>query len=157
MEFLVQDDIREVTWEIINRFLIPEYERKRKASGKWQSMLDVRVDGLKAVIMGADYTEFLVEGRPPNKNQDPQAIANWARWYGQNVFAQWVQAKGISASPYAVAYKVAREGYDGDPELVNVLDKPEVLDFIYNFLGEKMTGRVVEIFKNDLKNLKNDN
>ena len=147
---LTKEDIQEVTWGVVNRFLIPEYEKKRKASGNWQDQLSVRVEGNRAIISGTAYTVEMHEGRQPNRDQDPVAIANWARWYGKNVFAKWVEDKGLSINPYAVAYKVAREGYDGDKDLLNVLKSQDVSKYIKDTLGAKIKDKIVNVLINDL-------
>ena len=85
-----------------------------KASGRWSRSLTEKVaeteKGYRATLTGEDYTEYMVNGRRPNQNQDPDALRRWAGYMGNGSIAQWVKDKGLSISPFAVAYKIAREG-----------------------------------------------
>ena len=80
-----------------------------KASGKFERSLEVKIqqtsDGIKAKILGSYHTQFMQNGRQPNKEQ----TAKQARGLGK-ILEQWVQDKGISVNPYAAAWKIVREG-----------------------------------------------
>lgn len=160
MDLLTENDIKEVTREVVDTFVIPDFmQRGHNASGNWVASVDVRVDGQSGVITGPRYTGALIEGRQPNKDQDPQAIANWARWYGKHVFDPWVQSKGLGLNPYAVAYTIARHGTKlyrdgGDSDFLKILESQEVQDFIMKRIGDKVTVRVVSNLRNKLKELK---
>lgn len=160
MEILTENDIREVTQKVIETFVIPDFmQRGHDASGQWVRSLGFRSEGDKGIITGTDYTKYLIDGRGPNKDQNPEAITNWARWYGQNVFANWIQAKGLGLNPYAVAYKIAREGTkiyrDGGSDFLKILETEEVQRFIIENLSATIKVRVVNILRDDLMNLKN--
>lgn len=159
MELLTQKDIEDVTWKVINKYVIPDFEsRKHNASGKWLKSLSVRTEENKGVIRGMDYTYFLAEGRNPNQNQDPEAIKRWARWAGKNIFEQWAADKGLSVNPYAVAYKIAREGTNvprGNANtFLDVLESQEVMDFILEELKVKVIVNFTETLRNSIRNLK---
>lgn len=156
MDYITQEDIKEVTWDVVNTFVIPDFEsRGHDASGEWKRELSIRAESTRGVISGREYTEYLIRGRGPNKNQDPQAIANWARWYGKNVFAQWVENKNLNLNPYQVAYTIARNGTkiyrDGGSDFLKILETEEVQKFIMDRIGEKIKVRVVNILRNELK------
>jgi hypothetical protein len=86
-----------------------------RASGNWANQLEVKPattgPDIKAGILGADYTEQLENGRRPNQNSSEEAIKAWVGWAGNTIIKQWVEDKGLDISPFAVAYKIAREGW----------------------------------------------
>ena len=159
MEFLTEEQIREVTWEVINTFLIPDFEaRGHNASGQWKENLGVRVEDNESVITGTDYTEYLIRGRGPNVNQDPKAISNWARWYGKNVFSQWTDNKGLGLNPYAVAYTIAREGTktfrEGGSDFLKILESDEVKRFLVERLSIFIKVNIQNTLRDSLDKLK---
>jgi len=91
----------------------------RQASGKFVRDLEgeykERVGGFTITYKGSKHAYWMDKGRQRNKNQDPEAIKKWVGWYGSSVLSEWVRNKNISANPYAVAYKIAREGYSAKP------------------------------------------
>ena len=94
---------------------IKNYERLGlRASGEWERSLSNETteteSNIKIEFFGANYTYQLENGRLPNKNQDPQALKFWVGWAGSTFLKQWVADKGLSISPFAVAWKIAREG-----------------------------------------------
>lgn len=151
MEQFTKEEIEPIIKEVINKFLIPKFlELGMDASGEWVSSLEAR--GFE--IWGRDYTQYLVEGRPPNNNQNPQDLRRWAVWAGSTFIKDWVNNKGISAPPIAVAYKIAREGtkhYPKGTDLLDVLSSSEVENFIANELGRLV---VVKVQKEFIKNFK---
>jgi len=84
------------------------------ASGNWGRELEDRntiTDSrIRIQILGSKYTGALVSGRSPNRNQSDDSIRAFVGWAGSTWLKEWVEQKGISASPYAIAYKIAREG-----------------------------------------------
>lgn len=85
-----------------------------KASGRWERALveNVKAEGatIRGTLTGEDYTEYIQNGRRPNANQSPEALRRWVGYMGNGPIAQWVKDKGLTLSPFAVAYKIAREG-----------------------------------------------
>lgn len=159
MDILTQTDIEAVTWDVINAYVIPDFEkRNHNASGKWIASLGVRTETTRSVITGMDYTEYLMRGREPNKDQSPEAIRKWVGWYGANVFTPWVQNKGLNLNPYAVAYKVATEGTnvpkEGNNDFLEILKTKEVQDFIISKLSEKIKVNVIGILRDEIRRKK---
>lgn len=109
-------DVRQniTTWvDETKKALIDEYVSSgRKASGQWAKELSdettVTFDKVNIKILGAAYTGALVNGRKPNQNKEN--IRAFVGWAGSTFLAQWVKDKGIKASPYAIAYSIARNG-----------------------------------------------
>lgn len=86
------------------------------ASGNWGQELEDRntiTDSrIRIQILGSKYTGALVSGRSPNRNQSDDSIKAFVGWAGSTWLKDWVEQKGINASPYAIAYKIAREGIE---------------------------------------------
>ena len=149
MEFFTNEEIEKVIDEVIHLFLIPKFqELNMRASGEWEQSVEARGNE----IWGRDYTEYLENGRPPNLDQSPEALKRWVGWAGSTFLADWAIDKGLSINPYAVAYKIAREGTDYYPEgtdLLEVLESQEVLDYITTQLTRFAVERVQTIFNNE--------
>lgn len=120
------------------------------ASGEWVQNLEARKDE----IWGRDYSEYLALGRTPNKDQSPEAVRRWVGWAGSTFLDKWVKDKGLSLNPYAVAYKIAREGtsyYPQGTDLLEVLSSDEVGDYINKRLSEKLAPIIAEEIKLKIK------
>jgi len=52
----------------------------------------------------------MVNGRGKNSSQDKEAVRKWVGWAGSTFLKKWVADKGLDISPFAVAYKIARQG-----------------------------------------------
>ena len=85
-----------------------------KASGNWANELEVMnkvtQENINIKFLGSQYTGVLVSGRKHNTNQDKTALQKWVGWAGSTFLKDWVAQKGIKASPFAIAWKIAREG-----------------------------------------------
>lgn len=85
-----------------------------RASGNWgeelESKTNVNDQKINIQILGSPYTSALTDGRKPNKKQDKDSIRAFVGWAGSTFIKEWVEQKGINANPFAVAYKIAREG-----------------------------------------------
>lgn len=148
--FWTDDEVYSVMLDVIDKFLIPRYiELGMKASGEWQQTLGVdRTSVNSAVIKGRFYTEFLTKGRGANRDQSPEGIRRWAVWAGSTFIKDWVQAKGISANPIAVAYSIARKGTSwkrkGGSDLLEVLTEPETIRYVQERLAVIARPRIAE-------------
>lgn len=139
--------IIEVLEKVVDRYLIPKFnELNMKASGEWLASLSVEADKNAGVIKGKDYTQYLVQGRPPNSDQSPEALRAWAVYYGKTVIADWARAKGVTIDPIAIAYKIARDGTTwhekGGSDLLEVLQSAEVKAFIEREMSAYMATQV---------------
>lgn len=124
---------------VINLFLIPKFnELGMKASGEWEENIEAKGNE----IWGRDYTEYLTKGRPPNESQNEDDIIRFAKWASATFIGDWVEDKGLDLSPFAVAYKIAKEGtkryrrYPKGSDLLEVLETPEVRDYINTELSK---------------------
>jgi len=98
------------------RDLVKSYRDKGlSASGNWEKELEsvfkISKTNVNIKFLGSSYTQYLeVPGRGPNKNQDPVALRAFVGWAGSTFLKDWVERKGISANPFCIACKIAREG-----------------------------------------------
>ena len=81
-----------------------------KASGSFEDGLSTETNESSTKIWTVPHTWFMVNGRGKNSSQDKEAVRKWVGWAGSTFLKKWVDDKGLSISPFAVAYKIAREG-----------------------------------------------
>lgn len=106
-----------------------------KASGNTLNTTKVEVDEAGGRIRVPDYNYWLIHGRQPNIMQDDESIRKFMRWAGYYLFTPWVKQKSLSISPYYVAWKVAKFGYDKKINLEEVITeskKSELLQSLGN-------------------------
>ena len=142
---------------VVERFLIPKFnELGMSASGEWLESLQTEARDNVGVIRGRDYSEFLARGRGPNHDSSPEGVHLWARTQGYAIMAKWIQDKGLSLNPFAVAYSVAMNGtksYPKGSDLLEVLSSPECIDFVQNEFKEAIKVEVETAFKREIKNI----
>jgi hypothetical protein len=128
-----------------------------KASGEWERSIYNTVIrenmSLIGTIFGKDYTEYMVKGRPPNEDQDDDAILAWVKKAGATFLKDWVRDKGLQGriNSYAVAWKIAKEGV----KVPNVYNKGTLLSAVLtdshlNDLKKQLTFQYVSEFKSRL-------
>ena len=81
-----------------------------KASGAFEDGLSTETDESSTKIWTVPHTWFMVEGRGSNSSQDKDKVKKWVGWAGSTFLKKWVSDKGLDISPFAVAWKIAREG-----------------------------------------------
>ena len=155
-KFLTDEDVAAVLQGVIDGFLIPKFkELNMNASGKWIASLETERRGINTgVIRGIDYTYWLVNGRNANKDQSPEALRKWAVWAGNTFIKDWVQAKGLTANPIAVAMSIAKKGTTwkrkGGSDLLEVLETPEVQRYVAERIRGIITPRVAEEMRRNI-------
>ena len=127
-----------------------------KASGNWGEELESKVsetsNGFKGILLGLPYTGIMVDGRTPNKDQSN--LKAWVGWAGSTFLKDWVQQKGLSINPFAVAWKIGREG-------INVPNENNsgtlISDAITNDKISELTKSMADVMsvnlRSDLKNI----
>ena len=91
--------------------LISTYQRKGlKASGAFEDGLTTDTTESRTQIWTVPHTWYMVHGRGKNSSQDKETVRKWVGWAGSTFLKKWVEDKCLSISPFAVAYKIAREG-----------------------------------------------
>jgi len=123
-----------------------------KASGDWgnslESKSEVTSTSINAKILANDYTTYIQNGRNQNKNQTDKALKAWVGWAGSTFLAKWVEDKKLNISPYAVAWKIAREGW----KVPNRYNKGGLVsDVITNDKIKELTGQLLLFKVNQIK------
>jgi hypothetical protein len=139
--------------------LIANYRRLGlRASGRWERDLESKVKerstGWRITFLGSKYSQYMISGRRKNIRQDDASIRAFVGWAGSTFLAQWVKQKGLRISPFAVAYKIAREGIKVPNRFNQGTLLPDVFtdERISDLLGEIM-GVMVNEIRTDIKTL----
>ena len=137
--------------------LIGNYKRMGlKASGLWERELEgkstERPNGWRITFLGTKYTEQLIYGRRPNKDQSKKAIRAFVGWAGNTFLADWVKDKGLIANPFAVAYKIATKGIEvpsrfNTGDLLSAVFNTENLDGLLSSLRDAKLNEIREIWR----------
>lgn len=127
-----------------------------KNSGNWEKELETQVTFKSSLInikfLGASYTKQLTEGRGPNLAQSQERLQAFVGWAGSTWLKDWVERTGSSVNPYAIAWKIGREGievpstHNPGTLVSDVLNRREV-DKLVNEIGGEIIGQL----KTDLK------
>ena len=145
--------------ERVKKDLIKSYDEKGlRASGRFAKELESfsreTKDGYSFGILGVDYSGALQGGRIKNRNQSPEGLKAFVGWAGSTFLKQWVKDKGLTISPFAVAWKIAREGvrvpnqYNKGGVLSDVLNAKTIEPFM-----EIIKFAHVEELRSDIKNI----
>jgi len=128
--------------------IIANYNAKgRKASGRFERETYVQMDTNKGAIMSPRYAGVMLFGRRANLNQDPKAIRRFVGWAGSTFLKEWVQNKGLTINPFAVAYKIARKGI-AEPTPPNGLVTDVVNENAIKDLGKRLAKDITVRFSN---------
>ena len=111
-----------------------------KASGAFENGLTVETSEMKTAIWTVPHTWFMVNGRNRNSSQDKEKIKKWVGWAGSTFLKKWVEDKGLDISPFAVAYKIAREGIhvpnkNNDGTLISSVINDNSIDGLLSKMG----------------------
>ena len=105
-----------------------------------------------AIVYGSAYSGALISGRTKNTNQTPEGIRAFVGWAGNTWAKQWVEDKGLDISPFAVAYKIARQGIrvpneNNDGRLISeVITAQSIVGLL-----EKMGAYIITDIKTDIQ------
>lgn len=114
-----------------------------KASGNWANELDYQIEisdfNIKVRFLGASYTEQLVNGRRPNQKSSKEDLKAWVGWAGSTFLKEWVNQKGIPANPFAVAWKIAREGW----KIPNAYNKGDLVSNVLTLDKAKELAQII--------------
>lgn len=142
--------------------LLTSYVQKRlRASGNYGDSInsEVNVSGtsINVKIQAARHAEFMELGRPPNEDQSEEGLRSFVGYAGSTFLRQWVQDKGLSISPYAVAYKIARMGiqvpnrFNPGGVISDVLNDESIQQLI-DEVGEVTINNISSDILNELRN-----
>lgn len=141
-EIITVDEIKTVMDEVVERFLIPRFnELKMNATGEWLANVGSEAEPNKGIIKGLDYTEELVKGQSPT-TVPLNDLTKWAKAkFRLNDRVAQVVAKRVQT-------KIKEKGtswYEkGGSSLLEVLEEPTTLNYIYMRLQAKATPRIEE-------------
>ena len=134
--------------------LLESYEKtNRKASGNWGDKLNSFVEttdkGYRFGMKGEYYTYWMQNGRNQNKDQSPEGLLRFARWAGSNFIKKWLDDKGLTANPFAVAYSIAKKGYEPKPllDFINADYFAQIAKEIGNVTINEFTSDFIKMFK----------
>ena len=156
MAIITENDLKIILWDVVDNFLIPKFNKLgMKASGQWLDALNVKVDSsngkIQGQIWGADYTQYLVNGRRPGKRPPISVLESWVN----NKFGIYgTEAKSMA---FAIANKIAKEGteyYPQGTDLLEVLQSKECTDYINSKLSDYYVKSVSLQFTRILKSIK---
>ena len=125
MEFLDDTQKERILNDVIELFLVPHFlALGMDASGEWRTSLEAKGD----TIRGRPYTAQLVNGRRPGTYAPIEALKQWA------MIKLGLDDKQALGAAFAINHKLKNEGSsyyrNGGTDLLEVLQRPEVLKFI---------------------------
>ena len=106
IQFILKEWAERTKQELIDKYK----SMGLKASGAFEDGLSTETDENSTKIWTVPHTWYMVNGRGKNSSQDKEAVRKWVGWAGSTFLKKWVEDKGLDISPFAVAYKIAREG-----------------------------------------------
>jgi len=113
-----------------------------RASGNWalslNPIIQKEVFKVRVKMQAAGYSQQMIVGRKSNANQDDEAIKKWVGWAGSTFLKQWVKDKGLSISPFAVAYSIARNG-------IKVPNQHNTGELMEGVITNETVGELIEI------------
>lgn len=156
IENIIQDWLNDIEADLVENYKTLGL----KASGNWERELEqinrVNPGRVRIGMLGAPYTGAIETGRSKNKNQTEKALKAWVGWAGSTFLKQWVKDKRLNINPFAVAWKIAREGwkvpnkYNAGGLVSDVVTRERIND-----LNRSLVFSVIEDFKsNVIKDLK---
>lgn len=149
LQIKISDElIIETIQGVIDNFLKPKFiSLGMNATGQWLNSLEARAVNGNGEIWGMDYTYWLANGR---KSGTAPPVSVLIPWVNAKFGIGGNEARGIA---FSVAAKIKKEGTSYYPEgtdLLEVLNSPEVINYIYSKIREGLTLEVNRILKKQL-------
>ena len=121
------------------------------ASGQWINTLAIETTPTNGKILGQDYTDYLVSGRPPSSKMPPiSAIKKWIE--DKRIIPE---DGNVTSLAWAIAKKIQREGTEyhkqGGTDLLDAVITPERIQSIIERIGTRQTLRLVDVIENKFK------
>lgn len=150
MLIVPQHIIEETMQEVITRWLIPKFnELGMNATGEWLNNIEVKTGDNKGEIWARKYSEQLALGRMPG-NRPP--ITPIERWVNVKLGISGNEGKSVA---FAIANKIAKEGTSwyqkGGSDLIEVLEQPDVIEFVNSKIGDYLSAQARLQIVRDLK------
>lgn len=91
--------------------LVQNYERRgQMASGAFGEGLRVETNDNHSSMYAPNHVWFMVNGRKPNKDQDPHSLWLFARKAAGGWAKEWLNNKGLTGNAFALAYNIGMFG-----------------------------------------------
>jgi len=135
--FISDSKIEEILNDVIRLYLIPKHkELGMEATGEWIKSLEAKGN----TIRGRKYTEQLVYGRNAGTAPPIKPLEKW-------INAKFgISGKEATSFAFALSKKIEKEGTSwkkkGGSDLLEVLEKPEVINYINNRIASYLQAEV---------------
>jgi hypothetical protein len=138
-------------FELIKQELIQKYNEKgMRASGNFESLLEIITKENGVELWGAGYTEQLESGRSSGKFPPVDAIKQWILDKGVNF-----ENITLSSLAFLIARKISREGWNrqgyGGVELVSEVITPQRIQSIIDKVGTLEVNKFIELVRVEFK------
>ena len=138
-------------FELIKQDLIKRYNEKgMRASGNFESSLEIKKNNNSVELWGANYTEQLESGRNSGKFPPVDAIKQWILDKGINF-----ENITLSSLAFLIARKISREGWNrqgyGGVELVSEVITPQRIQSIIDKVGTLEVNKFIELVRVEFK------
>lgn len=123
--------------------------RRMDATGESRSLIDYKIEGNKATLLGPAHIEFMERGRGPGKFPPEEPILNWVK-------AKGLSSDNIKSLVFLIRRKIAREGtvLHRTNQKTGILSKAITPERIRSILPEYVRDKRVEIRSNFVKAFK---
>ena len=128
MDLLIED--------LINKHI----ELGQKATGKWIESLSYEIRGTTAYVFGADYTQFLTDGRSGGSRPPISPLELWVK---AKLKKSGKEARSIA---FAVAKKIEKEGTSWHPDGSDLISsviteerKNQIIENISEYLAVRVS------------------
>ena len=148
VEYITNAQIQKILEDVIKLFFIPKFESLgMNATGNWKD----KVEAIDNQIWGQPYTKQLAEGRPPGS---PVPITPLQEWAMAKFGLDPQEALGMA---FAVSKNIEKKGttwyQQGGTDLVEILETPQVIDYINREAAKVVTQLVSRTIKTEIQNI----
>jgi hypothetical protein len=138
-------------FEIIKQELINKYNEKgMRASGNFESSLEIKEKENGVELWGESYTEQLEKGRTPGKFPPFDAIRKWI--LNKNIDYENISLNSLA---FLIARKISREGWNrenyGGVNLISEVFTPQRIQKIIDKVGTFEANKFIELVKIEFK------
>lgn len=138
----IKSIIKEGVENIKNDVIHSMQSKNRVATGRTIEGMQVVETGDSIQLIAPENILALEFGRGPTRPDAPKGDPSL-----QQRIEEWVQAKGISANPFAITKKIHKDGYKGTP---GVLSEPLSQDNVNTKL-EEAAGKITSLFASQIQ------
>ncbi len=144
-KFILNQELDQIVYDLKQKHI----ELGMRASGKWIESLEVQINDTSGEILGEDYTEELVNGRPPGKFPPIDAIKKW-------IYDKGIQSEiPLNSLAFLIARKIAEKGTNyfeqGGTDLISAVITPERTQGILDRIGLELSLQLIDLIDNKFK------